>query len=180
MSQLELKNVGKHSFNYNDFENLNIEKHKEYLDNCIDLECETKNKWRPIHFICRNSTPEMITFIIKKGVALECKTKDKWRPVHLICRFSTPEMIKFIFENGVELECETNNGWKPIHFICRSSTLDVIEYASSKCDLTAKIHKYGDKTVNYDIYDLMKLNPLITKQPTLYDNIKTFFNNIIS
>ena len=235
----------KHVFNWREFEILNVAKQKEYLDNCIDLECKNNDDWRPIHFICQDSTPEMIKyiinknvdlecetvnktrpihlickystpemikfiiekkvdlecktkegwrpihlickyspsemikFIIEKGVELECETSDGWRPIHYICRFSTSEMIKFIIENGIDLECETSDGWRPIHIICRFSTLDVIEYASLKCDLTVKISKYGNETVNYDINDLIKLNPLATKQYTMYYNIKTFFNNTI-
>ena len=87
-------------------------------------------------------------------------------------------MIKFIIEKGVELECETTEKWRPIHYICSFSTLDVIEYASSKCDLTVKISKYGNETVNYDINDLIKRNPLVTKQPTICDYVTIFFNNI--
>ena len=79
------------NFNYNDFENLTINEQKKYLDNCIDLECEGIDKWRPIHFICRFSKPEIIKYIIDKDVNLECETIQKWRPIHLICRHSTPK-----------------------------------------------------------------------------------------
>ena len=33
---------------------------KYAIDKCYDLECENKYKWRPINYICRYSTPEVI------------------------------------------------------------------------------------------------------------------------
>ena len=43
------------------------------IDKCVDLECATLQGWKPIHFICQYSTPEMIKYIIDKGVDLESK-----------------------------------------------------------------------------------------------------------
>jgi ankyrin repeat protein len=75
---------------------------KYIIDKGVDLECKTMNIWRPIHFLCRHSTPEMIKYIIDKGVDLECETNYNWRPIHLICRYSTPEMIKYIIDKGAK------------------------------------------------------------------------------
>ena len=50
------------------------------LKYCVDLEYEVKYKWRPIHYICCYSTPEMIKYIIEKGVDLECENNSKSRP----------------------------------------------------------------------------------------------------
>jgi hypothetical protein len=105
----ELLNYTKFDLNYNyNFEELlkkckdeNILKH--VIDNANDLECE--NHWgnRPIHFICRFSTPEMIKYIIDKGVDLECEDNYKWRAIHYICLCSTSEMIKYIIDKDVNI-----------------------------------------------------------------------------
>jgi ankyrin repeat protein len=105
---------------------------KHVIDNAIYLECETISKDRPIHLICKNSTPEMIKYIIDKGVDLECENIYKFRPIHYICLNSTPEMIKYIIDKGVDLECENFNGWKPIHYICEYSTPEMIKYIIDK------------------------------------------------
>jgi len=34
------------------------------------LECETDNKWRPIHYVCRHHTLEMIQYMVGNGVDL--------------------------------------------------------------------------------------------------------------
>jgi ankyrin repeat protein len=69
------------------------------------LACSITNKgWRPIHFICRFSTPEIIKYIIDKGVDLACsKTNEGWRPIHFICCYSTPDMVKYIIDKGIDV-----------------------------------------------------------------------------
>jgi ankyrin repeat protein len=105
---------------------------KHVIDNTIDLECEDNEELRPIHFICRDSTPEIIKYIIDKGVDLECETYFKCRPIHYICEYSTPEMIKYIIDKGVDLECETYFKCRPIHYICQYSTPEMIKYIIDK------------------------------------------------
>ena len=48
---------------------------KYIVDKGVELECQTVNGWRPLHIICRYSTPEMIRYIIGKGVNLDCRIK---------------------------------------------------------------------------------------------------------
>jgi ankyrin repeat protein len=74
---------------------------KYIIDKGVDLECTTNEGWKPIHFLCYKSTPEMIQYIIDKGVDLECTTNYGWKPIHYICRYSTPEMFKYIIDKGV-------------------------------------------------------------------------------
>jgi ankyrin repeat protein len=105
---------------------------KYVIENAIDLECEDNKEWRPIHYICEYSTPEMIKYIIDKGVDLECENDNKDRPIHCICLYSTPEMIKYIIDKGVDLECENDNKWKPIHYICKFSSPEMIKYIIDK------------------------------------------------
>ncbi len=106
---------------------------KQLIDNADDLECvNNDNKWKPIHYICMYSTPEIIKYIIDKGVDLECVTEKGWKPIHIICRNSTPEIIKYIIDKGVDLECVVVNGWKPIHFLCVHSIPEIIKYIIDK------------------------------------------------
>ena len=39
---------------------------KYIIDKGVDLECENKDKWIHIHYICRYFTPEMIKELIKQ------------------------------------------------------------------------------------------------------------------
>ncbi len=106
----------------------------DYLNelNILNNQMSYDTKLRPIHFICRYSTPEIIKYTIDKGVNLEVSTIDNWRPIHYICSYSTPEMIKYITDKGVDLEVSNKNNWRPIHFICRYSTPGMIKYIIDK------------------------------------------------
>jgi ankyrin repeat protein len=98
-----------------------------------DVTIEYINNQKLIHLICRYSTPDMIKYIIDKGVDLECSTSWGLRPIHYICQYSTPEMIKYIIDKGVDLECSTScYRYNPIHFICRYSTPEMIKYIIDK------------------------------------------------
>ena len=105
---------------------------KYIIDNAITLECHNDLNGRPIHFICRYLTPEMIKYILDKDVDLECQTNLNWRPIHFICRYSTPEMIKYIIDKGVDLECQNKYGLRPIHLVCAYSTSEIIKYVIDK------------------------------------------------
>jgi ankyrin repeat protein len=41
---------------------------KYIIDKGVDLECVDNDGWKPIHYICRYSTPKIIKYIIDKGV----------------------------------------------------------------------------------------------------------------
>lgn len=101
------------------------------LDHSELLEKEN-NIMQPIHYLCRYSTPEMIKYIIDKGVNLECEVDGGIRPIHYLCRFSTPEMIKYIIDQGVNLECETKDKIRPIFLICKFSTPEMLRYIIEK------------------------------------------------
>lgn len=53
---------------------------KYIIDLGVDLECA----WRPIHFICQYSTPQMIKYIIDLCVNLKCKTDEGCNPLFII------------------------------------------------------------------------------------------------
>jgi ankyrin repeat protein len=142
------------------YNNDNITKY--IIDNIIDLEHESDDglKLKTIHYICANSTPKMIKYIIDKGVNLECEDVNKMRPIHYIClrrsklitcRRPTQspglDMTKYIIDKGVNLECETINGNRPIHLMCRYSTPEIIKYII-------------DKGVNLECEDIHQSRPI--------------------
>ena len=100
------------------------------INNMINLEFE--DNWRPIHFVCRYGTFEMLKLLVDKGVNLECENNDKWRPIHFVCRHGTFEMLKLLLDKGVNLECETNSKWRPIHFVCHYGTFEMLKLLVDK------------------------------------------------
>ena len=100
---------------------------KYVLDNCIDIEVsECIENHRPIHIVCRYSNPEMIKYIIDKGVKLECRTNEKQRPVHFIFQFSTPEMIEYIVRKEVGLHYYDSDRETPKTLLLRNRSKNTI------------------------------------------------------
>jgi hypothetical protein len=108
---------------------------------------ENPSRFKLIHWVCRYSTPDMIQYIIDKGVDLECPTRSGKRPVHLICQHSTDAMIKYIIDKGVNLECADHDGWRPIHVVCLNAKAAMIKYIIDKdVDLECST-KFGLKPI---------------------------------
>ena len=57
---------------------------KKWVDSLNNLDAVNNNGWGLIHYICSNSTPEMIRYIIKKGVDEKVKTADGESILHII------------------------------------------------------------------------------------------------
>ena len=79
---------------------------KHIIDNCLDLNVEVDAGYdftstRLIHLFCKHGNPELIQYLIDKGVELECPDREGNYPLHLICRHSTASMIKYIIAKGV-------------------------------------------------------------------------------
>ncbi|AYV82281.1 MAG: hypothetical protein Homavirus24_4 [Homavirus sp.] len=107
---------------------------KYMIDKGVDLECVNNHGWKPIHFVCRYSTPETIKYLVDKGIDLECTNRDGWKPIHFVCQCHNgiPEIIKYMIDKGIDLECVNNEKWKPIHLVCRYSTPKMIKYLVDK------------------------------------------------
>jgi ankyrin repeat protein len=63
---------------------------RELIHKFPNLECETKQGWRPIHYACRYGTVDAIDLLISKNVKLNAQTKplhddgDPHQPIHLL------------------------------------------------------------------------------------------------
>lgn len=112
-----------------------------YLMDHMFLESETNRKWRPIHYLCKYSTPEVIRTMIGKRVCLESSTNYGFRPIHFICTHSTSEMIRYFIDQGVSLECRTDHGFRPIHMIAQYSDAETYHMVSKMVNMNAKTNK---------------------------------------
>jgi hypothetical protein len=138
---------------------------KHIIDNAIDLECETSDKWRPIHLICKYSTPEMIKYIIDKGVNLECETDLGYKPIYFICRYSTSEMIAYMVDKCNNLKCEEINKYmeklnKKIDYINIDINIDKTTKYCNKCENYGLIFSFMDisETKIYEVENLNRNN----------------------
>ena len=106
------------------------EKIKEVIDN-MDLEETTKEEKQMINYVCRYGSPNMVKYIIDKGV--ELNHHDFYRaPIHEICVYQPPEIVEYIINKGADLEIENHKGYRPIHFICKYGSKELIKYIIDK------------------------------------------------
>ena len=107
---------------------------KILIDNYDLIILNNKNRYKLIHLICSNSSPEMIKYIVDKGINFECDTVEKWRPIHIICCISgDQEIIKYFIDKGVSLDFKTNCGKKPLDLIKNTKVKnEIIKYVNSK------------------------------------------------
>ncbi|AYV82373.1 MAG: hypothetical protein Homavirus39_1, partial [Homavirus sp.] len=98
----------------------------------VSLECETKDKDRPIHLACKNNNTDIVKYLIDKNVSLECETLCKHRPIHIACRNSNIEIFKYLMDKNVNIECEIFPRMKPIHIVCRNGNIEMFKYLMDK------------------------------------------------
>ena len=70
------------------------------------MECENPWKEKPIHHICKFSTPKIIRYIIDKEVKLDCENTIGERPIHLICWDSTKDIIIYMIDKDVKIKID--------------------------------------------------------------------------
>lgn len=130
---------------YDDFINYLIE---NYIDN-FDYIDEYNGK-RLIHYICKGYKPNMVKYLIEKGVDLECKDNKGRRPLHYICfnLYSGIKDIELLIEKKVYIECEDYKGRRPIHYICY------------KCNQLPFLKYFCDLGVNLECEDNNKMRPI--------------------
>ena len=68
------------------------------VDSRVNLECETIDKWRPIHHVCRYQSIDAIKLLVDNSVDLECEYNDKWRPIHIVCQNRSFDAIELLVD----------------------------------------------------------------------------------
>ena len=113
-------------------ESCDIISFKYLIDNMLNLEAKTTNKWRPIHYACQHRSAEMVKLLIDKNVNLEAEDTDKKRPIHFACRHRSAEMVKLLISENVNLEAETIGRLRPIHIACQHRSTEMVKLLIEK------------------------------------------------
>jgi hypothetical protein len=115
----------------------NVPAMKILIDNYENIKVQENCSQKLIHIICRRciTIPEVIKYMIDKGIDLECETFLRWRPIHYICYFGTSELIKYIIDKNENMSfvCETTSFKNPIQYIVNSHVrAEIIKYIICK------------------------------------------------
>jgi ankyrin repeat protein len=112
-----------------------------FINRGIDLESETDNGARPIHYACRNRSNQDICKLIDMKVNINVICDEEWHPLHFLCnRENTLESLKHIINKypKTNLELKTQYGETILHHACKSGSNVMIEYlVGIGCDIEA-------------------------------------------
>lgn len=130
---------------------------KHLVDKGVNLEAETEDGIRPIHYVSRYAKFfKSVMYLIDRGVDINATTCRGWTALHFICtRYRMPFAIKYMIEKGAEVNKPAGRDFYPIHLACISGTCDGINAlikAGAKLDVKTldglyPIHyvsQYGD------------------------------------
>jgi len=131
---------------------------KYIIDKQSDLEYVYDNGWRLIHYACRFSNLEIISYLVEKQVNLEAETTDfNYRPIHFVCKWQSCKTIKYMIDQDISLICTGITGWQGIHFLCAFSTdspySDLIKFETDESlqTLQGREKYFNNNPINKDI-----------------------------
>lgn len=92
---------------------------KLFIDNFDNLEHQGCFRQRLIQYVCEFADPNMLIYLVNKGVELDCENQFKKRPIHSVVHGST-ECLKLFIQKGVNLKTPDGHGLRPIDHLCLS------------------------------------------------------------
>ena len=89
--------------------------------------------WSALHFAARDSSPEIIEYLISLGMTVNMTSKTGQTPLMCACyKGGRLDNIKRLLELGADIQLlEFNAGWSALHFAARDSSPQIIEYLLS-------------------------------------------------
>lgn len=115
------------------FEKNNTTVIKHVIDNAINLEVESGNKNRPIHYASVYASFRIIRYLIRKKINLNVVDKDGTTLLHLGFMHNRDlKIIKYLVEKAGGLEIDDHVKWKPIHHACQNSQAETIKFLLGK------------------------------------------------
>lgn len=113
-----------------------------FISRGINLESETDNRARPIHYACRNRSNQDICKLIDLKVNINVICDEEWHPLHFLCnRDDTLESLKHVMTKYPEtnLELKTQYDETILHHACKLGSHSMIEYlVGIGCNIEAK------------------------------------------
>ena len=107
---------------------------KRLLELGADIQqLEFNDGWSPLHFAARNSSPEIIEYLLSLGMTVNMTDKSGQTPLMCACyKGGRLDNIKRLLELGADIQqLEFNAGWSALHFAAWDSSPEIIEYLLS-------------------------------------------------
>ena len=107
---------------------------KRLLELGADIQqLEFNDGWSALHFAARDSSPEIIEYLLSLGMTVNMTDKSGQTPLMCACyKGGRLDNIKRLLELGADIQqLEFNDGWSALHFAARDSSPEIIEYLLS-------------------------------------------------
>ena len=106
---------------------------KRLLELGADIQQLDYNGWSALHFAARDSSPEIIEYLLSLGMTVNMTDKSGRTPLMCACyKGGRLDNIKRLLELGADIQqLEFNDGWSALHFAARDSSPEIIEYLLS-------------------------------------------------
>ena len=106
---------------------------KRLLELGADIQQLDYDGWSALHFAARDSSPEIIEYLLSLGMTVNMTDKSGQTPLMCACyKGGGLDNIKRLLELGADIQqLEFNDGWSALHFASRDSSPEIIEYLLS-------------------------------------------------
>ena len=120
---------------------------KRLLELGADIQqLEFNDGWSALHFAARDSSPEIIEYLLSLGMTVNMTSKTGQTPLMCACyKGGRLDNIKRLLELGADIQIEFNDGWSALHFAATYSSPEIIEYLLS-LDLTVNMTDKSGRT----------------------------------
>lgn len=104
----------------------NAKKCLEVLVDCckVDLDARHENGVQPIHFAALHNKPEMIEFLVNKGIDVQATSVDGLTPLMVAASMNSVDAITKLHELGADLDYQTLDGKTALHLAATGNDED--------------------------------------------------------
>ncbi len=133
--------------------NSNVPLPDEVLCDTVIYYSQTKVKRSLLHFLImvmgekRQDCPEIVAFLLKKG--MDFNSVDEWgfTPLHYACRWGLINLVNQLLEQGAPLETKSSKGYTPLHTACYNGHINIVKALVAKGADTETTNNDGESLI---------------------------------
>jgi ankyrin repeat protein len=88
-----------------------------------------QERWNWLHralvSVAKHASPEVVRFLISRGVEVNAKDSEGYTPLHFAARTKSVEVMRLLLANGAEVDAVNSEGITPLHATLLQKPFDV-------------------------------------------------------
>ena len=114
-------------------------------DQAVDINIQDQSGKTPLMYASQKSTPDIVSFLIKKGADVNLKTFNNVTALHYAARGSNSEVVKVLIENNADINAQDFSGFTPLMRAATNKNYDNFKVlVSAGADLYVKNQNSND------------------------------------